>query len=113
MKQTYHVCPSDIESSVTNFVFCANDSGNQANSGLECPTFQATTESQPVGPTLTDSLFIPEPKVDSIPALVHQDDSKEPDHLDPPVKKVVKFAPTRDIRLFTQEAPSTDSTVQK
>ena len=107
MKQTYHVCPSDIESSVTDFVFCANDSGNQATPSLECPTFQANAESQPVGPTLSDSLLIPE-QLDSIPSLVQQDDSKEPVHLDPQVKKVVKFANTRDICLFTQDAPSTD-----
>ena len=28
--------------------------------------------------------------------------------MDLPVKKVVRFAPIRDIRLFTQEGPSTD-----
>ena len=50
---------------------------------------------------------IPE-QLDSIPSLVHQDDSKEPVHLDPQVKKVVKFANTRDICLFTQKAQSTD-----
>ena len=99
LRQTYHVCPPDLESAKPDSVFCANDPGNQANSGLECPTFHTSTDDSPVGPTLTDSLLIPELKADVIPALVNQNDSLESDL---PPTKVVKFSSHRNIRLFSE-----------
>ena len=101
LKQTSHVCP-ELENAKPEHVFCApaNDPRNQANSGLWCPTLLASTDdSSPVGPALTDSLRLPEPKTDSIPALVQQDDSLESDL---PPKKAVKFSSHRDIRLFSE-----------
>ena len=99
LKQTSHVCPHDLENNKPNLVFCANASGNQAKSGMECPTFNLSFNDSPVPPVPSDSLLLPEQADNVIPNIVEQEDSLEQD-LKP---KKVKFSSDRNVRLFSDQ----------